>query len=383
MDAMSGLTSQPSLGTIIAGLAHTGRDTGLTPARIEPFSRYWEGVRRYYAPFEADIRSGTSDVYRHEMPGGQYTNLREQARAMGLDSRWDEIARSYAEVNQLFGDIVKVTPSSKVVGDMAIFLVAGNLTAADVMEPGREISFPDSVVSFMRGDLGYPADGFPAGVQQRILKGARAVEGRAGAHIPAVDLEAERARAAKAAKAADHRISDADLASWLMYPKVFTEYMAHRRQYGDVSALPTPVFFYGLPEQGEMAVDIDQGKTLVVRLLGQAEDKDSGETRLFFELNGQPRPVRIQRAGQEGALRKARAQAQEGNPLHVGAPMPGAVAAVAVKPGQKVTRGSPLLSIEAMKMENAVSAERDGTVAKVLVAPGDRVEAKDLLIEFA
>ncbi|MBN9369215.1 MAG: pyruvate carboxylase [Comamonadaceae bacterium] len=380
MDAMSGLTSQPSLGTIIAGLAHTGRDTGLTPARIEPFSRYWEGVRRYYAPFEADMRSGTSDVYRHEMPGGQYTNLREQARAMGLESRWDEIARSYAEVNQLFGDIVKVTPSSKVVGDMAIFLVAGNLTAADVMEPGREISFPDSVVSFMRGDLGYPADGFPADVQQRILKGARAVEGRAGAHIPAVDLEAERARAAKAA---DHRISDADLASWLMYPKVFTEYMAHRRQYGDVSALPTPVFFYGLPEQGEMAVDIDQGKTLVVRLLGQAEDKDSGETRLFFELNGQPRPVRIPRAGQEGAQRKARAQAQEGNPLHVGAPMPGAVAAVAVKPGQKVTRGSPLLSIEAMKMENAVSAERDGTVAKVLVAPGDRVEAKDLLIEFA
>ena len=378
MDAMSGLTSQPSLGTIIAGLAHTERDTGLTPARIEPFSRYWEGVRRYYAPFEADMRSGTSDVYRHEMPGGQYTNLREQARAMGLDSRWDDIARSYAEVNQLFGDIVKVTPSSKVVGDMAIFLVAGNLTVADVMDAGRDISFPDSVVSFMRGELGYPADGFPADVQQRILKGAAPIQGRAGAHIPAVDLEAERA---KAAKAVDHRITDTDLASWLMYPKVFSDYFAHRRKYGDVSTLPTPVFFYGLPEQGEMAVDIDQGKTLVVRLLGQAEDKDSGEVRLFFELNGQPRPVRVPRAGQ-AAVRKARPQVQDGNPLHVGAPMPGAVAAVSVKPGQKVTRGSPLLSIEAMKMENAVSAERDGVIARVLVAPGDRVDAKDLLLEF-
>jgi len=379
MDAMSGLTSQPSLGTIIAGLAHTARDTGLTPARIEPFSRYWEGVRRQYAPFEADMRSGTSDVYRHEMPGGQYTNLREQARAMGLESRWDDIARSYAEVNQLFGDIVKVTPSSKVVGDMALFLVAGNLTAADVMDPRREISFPDSVVAMMRGELGYPADGFPPEVQRRILKGAPAIEGRAGAHIAEVDLEAERA---KAAKAVDYRIGDTDLASWLMYPKVFSDYMAHRRQYGDVSTLPTPVFFHGLPEQGEMAVDIDQGKTLVVRLLGRAEDQDSGETRLFFELNGQPRPVRVPRAGQEGARRKARAQVEDGNPLQVGAPMPGAVAVVSVKPGQPVTRGSLLLSIEAMKMENAVSAERDGVVARVLVAPGDRVDAKDLLLEF-
>jgi pyruvate carboxylase len=378
MDAMSGLTSQPSLGTIVAGLAHTARDTGIGLDRIEPFSRYWEGVRRCYAPFEADIRSGTSDVYRHEMPGGQYTNLREQARAMGLDGHWDDIARTYAEVNRLFGDIVKVTPSSKVVGDMALFMVAGQITAADVQDSQRELSFPDSVVSMMRGELGYPPDGFPPQMQQRILKGAQPIEGRAGAHIPAVDLEAERA---KAEKAVDGRVNDTDLVSWLMYPKVFADYRAHRRQYGDVSTLPTPVFFYGLSERDEMAVEIDQGKTLIVRLLGQAEEKDSGEVRLFFELNGQPRPVRVARAGQ-AAVRKARAQAQEGNPLQVGAPMPGAVSVVSVKPGQKITRGSPLVSIEAMKMENAVSAERDGVVARVLVAPGDRIEAKDLLVEF-
>ena len=379
MDAMSGLTSQPSLGAIIAGLAHTGRDTGLTPGRIESISRYWEGVRRFYAPFEADIRSGTSDVYRHEMPGGQYTNLREQARAMGLAGRWDEIARSYADVNLLFGDIVKVTPSSKVVGDMALFMVSGDLSAADVQDPQRELSFPESVVAMMRGELGYPPEGFPAPLQQRILKGAEPIEGRAVAHIAPVDLEAERARAEKAV---DCRLGDTDLASWLMYPKVFTEYMAHRRKYGDVSTLPTPVFFYGLSDQDEMAVDIDKGKTLVVRLLGQAQEKDSGEVRLFFELNGQPRPVRIQRAGQGGTARKERAKAQDGNPQQIGAPMPGAVAVVSVKPGQKVSRGSPLVAIEAMKMENTVSADRDGVIARVHVAPGDRVEAKDLLVEL-
>jgi pyruvate carboxylase len=379
MDAMSGLTSQPSLGAIVAALTHTERDTGLTHERIEPFSRYWEGVRRFYAPFEADVRSGTSDVYRHEMPGGQYTNLREQARAMGLDSRWDDIARSYAEVNRLFGDIVKVTPSSKVVGDMALFMVAGDLGIDDVLDPKRELSFPDSVVSMMRGELGYPADGFPPALQQRILKGAAAIEGRAGALIPAVDLEAERA---KAEKALDARIGDTDLASWLMYPKVFSEYVAHRRTYGDVSNLPTPVFFYGLSERDEMAVDIDRGKTLVVRLLGQAEDKDGGDARLFFELNGQSRPVRVPRAGQPATQRKARAKAEEGSARQIGAPMPGLVSVVSVKPGQTVRRGSPLLSIEAMKMENAVAADRDGVIARVLVAPGDRVEAKDLLVEL-
>ncbi len=379
MDAMSGLTSQPSLGAIVAALEHTERDSGFSPGRIAPFSRYWEGVRRYYAPFEADIRAGTSDVYRHEMPGGQYTNLREQARSMGLDQRWNEVAQAYADANQLFGDIVKVTPSSKVVGDLALTMVANELTPADIADPEKEIAFPDSVVAMMRGELGYPADGFPPALQQRILKGQQAIAGRVGAHLPAVDLEAERA---KAEKAVGHQVDDAALASWLMYPKVFTEYAGHLRKYGDVSVLPTPVFFYGLGEKDEAAIEIDQGKTLVVRLLGKTDAPDEGEVKLFFELNGQPRPMRIPRSGQQGNKR-SRPKAEEGNGAHVAAPMPGMIATVAVKSGQKVSKGSPLLSVEAMKMETAITAERDATVLHVHVAPGDRVDAKDLLLELS
>jgi len=379
MDAMSGLTSQPSLGAIVAALEHTERDSGFSPGRIAPFSRYWEGVRRYYAPFEADIRAGTSDVYRHEMPGGQYTNLREQARSMGLDQRWNEVAQAYADANQLFGDIVKVTPSSKVVGDLALTMVANELTPADIADPEKEIAFPDSVVAMMRGELGYPADGFPPALQQRVLKGQQAIAGRVGAHLPAVDLEAERA---KAEKAVGHQVDDAALASWLMYPKVFTEYAGHLRKYGDVSVLPTPVFFYGLGEKDEAAIEIDQGKTLVVRLLGKTDAPDEGEVKLFFELNGQPRPMRIPRSGQQGNKR-SRPKAEEGNGAHVAAPMPGMIATVAVKSGQKVSKGSPLLSVEAMKMETAITAERDATVLHVHVAPGDRVDAKDLLLELS
>lgn len=379
MDAMSGLTSQPSLGAIVAALEHTPRDTGLTHGRIAPFSRYWEGVRRFYAPFEADIRAGTSDVYRHEMPGGQYTNLREQARAMGLEHRWDEVAQAYADANQLFGDIVKVTPSSKVVGDLALMMVANNWRAQDIADPEKEIAFPESVVAMMRGDLGYPADGFPPALQARILKGQTPVQGRVGAHLPAVNLEDERK---KAEKVVGHHIDDTALASWLMYPKVYAEYAEHHRKYGDVSVLPTPVFFYGLGSKNEMTVEIDQGKTLIVRLLGETEAPDEGEVRLFFELNGQSRPMRIARAGAQ-ATKRSHPKAEEGNPAHIAAPMPGMVATVAVQTGQKVRKGSPLLSIEAMKMETAITADRDATITRIHVAPGDRIEAKDLLLELA
>jgi pyruvate carboxylase len=378
MDSMSGLTSQPSLGAIIAALEHTARDSGLTCRRIAPFSRYWEGVRQFYSPFEAEIRSGTSDVFRHEMPGGQYTNLREQARSIGLEHRWNDVAQAYADVNQLFGDIVKVTPSSKVVGDLSVFMVANDLTPEDVKNPEVEISFPESVVSMMRGELGYPADGFPKQLQTKILKGQQPIDGRAGAYLPEVDLDAERV---KAETTIGRHLNDTDLASYLMYPKVFADHAEHMRQYGDVSVLPTPVFFYGLHEKDEIAVEIDKGKTLFVRLTGRAEVDDEGEVRLFFELNGQPRPVRISKAGVASA-RKVHPKADEGNPAHVAAPMPGAVTTVAVKPGQKVVRGSPLVSIEAMKMETDIRAEYDATVAKVLVSPGDRVEPKDLLVVF-
>jgi pyruvate carboxylase len=378
LDAMSGLTSQPNLGSIAAALQGSPRDPGVDLDAMQAISLYWEGVRRAYAPFEADIRSGTADVYRHEMPGGQYTNLREQARAMGLAHRWAEVSKAYAEVNLLFGDIVKVTPTSKVVGDLALFMVANDLTPEQVRDPGREVAFPESVVSLMKGELGYPPDGFPSALQAKVLRGEKPLPGRAGDFLPAVDLEAKRA---EAEAAVNRKVSDTDLASYLMYPKVFAEFAEHQRHYGNVSVLPTPVFFYGLHEKEEVAVDIDPGKTLVIQLTGRQDDDGEGVAHLFFELNGQPRPTHIEKAGL--AKKKAHAKAQEGNPDHIAAPMPGTVVTVAVKPGQKVGRGSPLLSIEAMKMETAVTAERDATVVKVLVAPGDRVEPKDLLIELA
>lgn len=380
LDALSGLTSQPNLGAIAAALKGSARDPGVDLAALQALSHYWEGVRHAYAPFEADIRSGTSDVYNHEMPGGQYTNLREQARAMGLAHRWPEISHAYAEVNRLFGDIVKVTPTSKVVGDMAIFMVANELRAEDVADPARDIAFPESVVSLFKGELGFPPEGFPKAPQDKVLKGEAPLAGRAGDFLPDVDLEAVRR---EAEHVIGRHVSDTDLASWLMYPKVFREYAEHRREYGDVSLLPTSAFFYGLQDREEISVDIDRGKALVMRQTGRAEGADEeGRIRVFFELNGQPRATRIPKAGLGDTVR-ARRKAEEGNPKHVAAPMPGSVVTVAVKPGQKLAKGAPLLSIEAMKMETAMTADGDLVVKAVHVKPGDVIAVKDLLVEFA
>ncbi|HNQ58198.1 MAG: pyruvate carboxylase [Rhodocyclaceae bacterium] len=378
LDAMSGLTSQPNLGSIAAALQGSPRDPGVDLDAMQALSLYWEGVRRAYAPFEADIRSGTADVYRHEMPGGQYTNLREQARAMGLAHRWAEVSKAYAEVNLLFGDIVKVTPTSKVVGDMALFMVANDLTPEQVQDPNREVAFPESVVSLMKGELGYPPDGFPKELRAKVLRGEKPLPGRAGDFLPAVDLEAKRA---EAEAAVNRKVSDTDLASYLMYPKVFKDYAAHRSHYGDVSVLPTPAFFYGLREREEIAVEIDRGKTLIVSQQGMSGPDEEGHVKVAFELNGQPRTARIAKAGL--AVAKAHPRAEEGNARHVGAPMPGTVVTVAVQPGQKVGKGDPLVSIEAMKMESILAAERDGVVAAIHVRPGEAVNAKDLLLEYA
>jgi pyruvate carboxylase len=379
LDAMSGLTSQPNLGSIATSLAGAERDPGIDLEAMQRLSDYWEGVRRCYAPFEADIRSGTADVYRHEMPGGQYTNLREQARALGLESRWPEVSRAYAQVNQLFGDIVKVTPTSKVVGDMALYMVANSLTPEDVQNPDKAIDFPESVVSLMRGELGFPADGFPKALQARVLKGKAPLKGRPGESIPAVDLEAART---EAEKSLGQELSDADLAAYLMYPKVYKEYAEHQKLYGDVSALPTPVFFYGLREQDdEISVDIEPGKTLVIRLQSRADVEDEGVSKLFFELNGQSRMIRVPHAGAAKSASE-RAKAEDGNANQLGAPMPGMVVRVAVQKGQSVAKGEPLLALEAMKMETVIAAPRDGVIRQIHVVPGITVATKDLLIEM-
>lgn len=379
MDAMSGLTSQPPLGSLCAALAHHDRDPSLDRRALNDLSRYWEGVRAAYAPFEAEIRSGTADVYRHEMPGGQYTNLRAQARSLGVEHHWDWVAQAYADVNAMFGDIVKVTPTSKVVGDMALMMVTSNLTPADVLDPQKEIAFPESVVSFFRGDLGQPVGGFPAALQAKVLGGVQPITVRPGAVLPPADLDAERA---EAEKKAGRKIAETELASYLMYPKVFTDYALHHRHYGDVSMLPTDVFFYGMQPGQEIAVDLERGKSLVVRFLAIADADEDGERKVFFELNGQPRTVRV--ADKTAApVRVARPKAEPGNADHVAAPMPGLVVSVAIHAGQAVEKGDLLVAIEAMKMETAVRADRAGTVQSVAVTPGTQVEAKDLLVVMA
>ena len=290
IDSMSGLTSQPCLGSLVEALADTEHDTGLDPEAIRKISFYFEKVRGQYLAFESDLRFGASEVYLHEMPGGQFTNLKEQARSLGLEARWHEVARAYADVNMMFGDIVKVTPSSKVVGDLALMMVAGDLTPEDVLDPDRDIAFPGSVVQMMRGDLGQPPGGWPEALQKKVLKGETPITVRPGSLLPPADLAAERAAAEEKSGAA---VDDRALASYLMYPKVFTDFAHAAEHYGPVSVLPTPVFFYGLPAGEEVPVELERGKTLIVRTQAVGEPDAEGNVRVFFELNGQPRMAKV------------------------------------------------------------------------------------------
>ncbi len=379
MDALSGNTSQATLGTIVEALRFTERDTGLDIAAVREISDYWEAVRAHYAAFESGLQAPASEVYLHEMPGGQFTNLKAQARAMGLEDRWHEVAHMYAEVNQMFGDIVKVTPSSKVVGDMALMMVSQNLTRAEVESPDSQVSFPESVIDMMRGNLGQPPGGFPDAIVKKVLKDEAPNLNRPGEGVPPVDLEAERQ---SLADRLEREISDEDLMGYLMYPRVFTDYASRDKDYGPVRALPTHAFFYGMEPGEEIEVDIDPGVTLVVRLQAVGETHDDGEVRVFFELNGQPRTVRV--PDRSAAVHKAKREtARPGDPDQVGAPMPGVIGAVAVKAGQRVNAGDTLLTIEAMKMESSLNAERDGVVETVHVGPGDPIDAKDLLVTYA
>ncbi|WP_296643519.1 pyruvate carboxylase [Roseinatronobacter sp.] len=379
MDAFSGNTSQPTLGSIVEALRFTERDTGLDMGAIRQISDYWEQVRLQYAAFESAQQAPSSEVYLHEMPGGQFTNLKAQARSLGLEERWPEVAQTYADVNKMFGDIVKVTPSSKVVGDMALMMVSQGLKRDDVESPSKDVSFPDSVVDMMKGNLGQPPGGWPEALQRKVLKDDTPFTDRPGKHLDPVDLEAVRAKLIEDLDG--FKIDDEDLNGYLMYPKVFLDYMGRHRIYGPVRTLPTRTFFYGMEPGEEISAEIDPGKTLEIRLITVGETGDDGEVKVFFELNGQPRSVRI--ANREVAAKTAqRLKADASNPAHIGAPMPGAVATVAAKAGATVKAGDLLLTIEAMKMETGLHADRDAVVKAVHVQPGAQIEAKDLLIEF-
>ena len=379
MDAFSGNTSQPTLGSIVEALRNTDRDTGLDIGAIREISNYWEQVRAHYAAFESGLQAPASEVYLHEMPGGQFTNLKAQARSLGLEERWHEVAQTYADVNQMFGDIVKVTPSSKVVGDMALMMVSQNLSRAQVEDPAIDVAFPDSVIDMMMGNLGQPPGGWPPAIQAKILKGAAPMTDRPGRALPAVDLEAVRAQISTDMGA--KTVDDEDLLGYLMYPKVVLDYMGRHKTYGPVRTLPTRTFFYGMTQGEEISVEIDPGKTLEVRLQALGETTDEGEVRVFFELNGQPRTIRVPNR-KAAATTAKRPKAEAGNAKHIGAPMPGVVATVAASAGKPVHMGDLLLTIEAMKMETGIHADRDGVIKAVHVHAGAQIDAKDLLVEL-
>ncbi|MFZ7090150.1 pyruvate carboxylase [Primorskyibacter sp. 2E233] len=379
MDSFSGNTSQPTLGSVVEALRFTERDTGLDISAIREISNYFEAVRGQYAAFESGLQAPASEVYLHEMPGGQFTNLKAQARSLGLEEKWHEVAQTYADVNQMFGDIVKVTPSSKVVGDMALMMVSQGLTRTQVEDPKVDLSFPDSVIDMMKGNLGQPPGGWPKAIQKKILKDEKPFTERPGLKAAPVDIEAARATLSKELEGMT--IDDEDLNGYLMYPKVFLDYMGRHRQYGPVRTLPTKAFFYGMEPGEEVTAEIDPGKTLEIRLSAVGETQEDGNVKVFFELNGQPRTIRVPDR-KAAASTAARPKAELGNANHVGAPMPGVVASVAVQAGAKVKTGDLLLTIEAMKMETGMHAEHDGVVKAVHVTPGAQIDAKDLLIEF-
>ncbi len=380
ISSMSGSTSQPNLNSVSAALAGTERDPGLDFGSLNEFSDYWEQVLAFYQPFDSAPRSGTAEVYEHEMPGGQYTNLREQANAMGLGHRWREIARTYAEVNQLFGDIVKVTPSSKVVGDMCMFLVTRNIKAADVpkLKPGS-IDFPESVIDMLAGGLGQPDGGWPVEVQKVVLGTRKPTTKRPGELAEPIDLEATRA---ELVTKLGRPITDDDLYSHLMYPQVFADFMAFRTKYDDLSSLPTPAFFYGLHIGEEIEIEIDTGKILIIKLISIGEADSAGRRALFYELNGMPRESIVADNSLKSVSTASRVKGEPNNPAHACAPMPGMVTEVAISPGQEVKAGDKLVTLEAMKMLTTVSASADGVISEVLVKKGDQVDSDDLLVKL-
>jgi pyruvate carboxylase len=375
---MSGLTSQPNLNSIVAALHGTPRDPGVDAEQLRKLAHYWQAVREFYTPFESDIKAPDADLYLHEMPGGQFTNLLEQARALGLAARWDEVCRMYADVNQLLGDIVKVTPTSKAVGDLALFLVTNNLTADAVLDPSRELAYPESVIDLLAGRMGQTPGGFPPQVQKRILRDIRPVEGRPGESLPPADFQAA---AAIVEKTLGRPANRQEVVTHLLYPRVFQDYVTHVAQFADVSMLPTPFFLYGQQPGEELTIDIEPGKTLIVKLLTVGEPHPDGTRTVFFELNGQPRSVSVADKSLKGEVAR-RPKANPSDPKQVAAPMPGLVVTVAIKTGDSVKKGQKLLSLEAMKMETTLYAESDCRIADVLVKPGTPVEAGELVVQL-
>ncbi|NSL86569.1 pyruvate carboxylase [Chitinophaga sp. Mgbs1] len=372
--SLSGLTSQPNLNSMVAILDGHPRSQQMQLSSLNEYSNYWEDVRGYYYPFESDMKAGTAQVYENEIPGGQYSNLRQQAESLGLGDKLELIKQNYAVVNRLFGDIVKVTPSSKVVGDMALFMTSNQLTAADVMDPQRNLAFPDSVKGFFRGDLGVPYGGFPEALQRIVLKGEPPLTGRPDAHLVPVDFDTDFAAFQEKYPHAEFL----DYLSYQMFPKVFDGYYHHAMVYGNVEAIPTPAFFYGLKLGEEMLVTLSKGKTIIVKLLYILPADEDGMRTVVFELNGYTRRVQVRDNSVKSLVSVNRKVTDP--EAEVGAPLQGKLSKVLVGAGAKVTANMPLFIIEAMKMETTVTATRNGIVREVVLREGSMVRQDDLVL---
>ncbi|RYL95439.1 pyruvate carboxylase [Sporolactobacillus sp. THM7-4] len=378
IEALAGTTSQPSANALYYALEQSERRPDVNIKSLEALSHYWEKVRSYYFPFESGMKTSNAEIYKLEMPGGQYSNLRQQAIAVGLGDRFEEVKDMYRRVNKLFGDIVKVTPSSKVVGDMTLYMVQNQLTEDDIYEKGESLDFPNSVVNFFMGELGQPYQGFPKELQSIVLKGRKPLTDRPGKHLEPVNFKEIRSTLEEKF---ERKFADHEVLSYALYPKVYTDYLHFCENYGKIEVLETPTFFYGLRLGEEVAVNIEEGKTLIVKLISIGHPQKDGTRTLYYELNGQPREVSIKDMSVQ-TTEAAHLKADKNNPLHLGASMPGTVIKVLVSSGERVKKGDHLLVTEAMKMETTVQAPNDGVVDKVHVNDGDVIETGDLLIEL-
>ncbi|WP_299824430.1 pyruvate carboxylase [uncultured Pontibacter sp.] len=379
LGSMSGLTSQPNFNSVVEMMRFQERHREFDQVSLNRHSNYWETVREYYYPFESGLKAGTAEVYRHEIPGGQYSNLRPQANALGLGDKWETIKETYAEVNQLFGDVVKVTPSSKVVGDMALYLVSNNLTPVDVLERGDQISFPDSVQSFFKGNLGQPVGGFPKKIQDIVLKDDKPFTDRPNEHLEPINFDEE---FAAFQEKFGKECSFLEFLSYQLYPKVYEDYKKHYELYGDVSKIPTRLFFYGMQPGEEAIIDIARGKSIVIKFQSMGPVNDDGMRTLFFKLNGQTRNIEVR----DNAVKVERVQHQKidkANPKHVGAPLQGLLSKILVEKEQQVKKNTPLFIIEAMKMETTITASEDTQVGSVHLPEGSLVNTDDLVLTLS
>lgn len=375
ISSLSGCTSQPNLNSVVHALRNAPRSTGLDVDALNQLSIYWEAVRQYYSPFDTSPPFGSAEVFQHQMPGGQYTNLREQAGALGLGKRWPDVVTTYQQCNRILGDIVKVTPSSKSVGDLAIFLITKGVKPEDLINLPEETGFPQSVIDLLSGNLGQPKGGWPKAVQKVILGKQKPMKGRPGASAPKMDLKKEKV---SLVKQFGKHCTDDDLFCSVMYPQVFKDFQDFKKKYGDVSVLPTLAFFHGLEPGEEISITIEEGKTLFIKLLHVGEPDEKGIRSLTFELNGKARTTLVQDKSIKGDA-KAKEKADPSNDKHVGAPIPAIISSIATSVGKSVSKGDKIAVLEAMKMQTTIYASTGGTVDEILVQVGDSVESKDLI----